>query len=116
MGGLRSAGAPRGLERQLPKWGAWPVRFVVVLGIGALAGYVGQKERNLSSGARMRVRNFYGPLEVREDASTEPYAARTLMHGTINHGSQLVDPVLKYVSTSYYGKNSGLGRAIQPVP
>ncbi|HEV2199804.1 MAG TPA: fused MFS/spermidine synthase [Bryobacteraceae bacterium] len=100
---------------KLPKLGAWPVRFVVVLGIGALAGYVGQKERNLSSGVHLRVRNFYGPLEVRDDAPTEPYAERTLMHGTINHGSQLIDPVLKYVSTSYYGKNSGLGRAIQAI-
>ena len=63
----------------------------------------------------MRVRNFYGPLDIRQDAATEAYAERTLMHGTINHGSQLVDPVLKYVSTSYYGKNSGLGRALQAV-
>lgn len=100
---------------KLPKLGAWPLRFIVVLGIGALAGYLGQKEKNLASGVHLRVRNFYGPLEVRDDAPTEPYAERTLMHGTINHGSQLIDPVLKYVSTSYYGKNSGLGRAIQAV-
>ncbi len=99
----------------LPRLGAWPVRVAIVIGIGALAGYAGQKESVLGQGVLLRVRNFYGPLEVRQDAPTEPYAERTLMHGTINHGSQLIDPVLKYVSTSYYGKNSGLGRALQAV-
>ena len=43
---------------------------------------------------------------------TEDYAERTLLHGTINHGSQLLDPVLRYVTTSYYGKRSGVGRAM----
>jgi hypothetical protein len=96
-----------------PKLGALPVRIAIVIGIGALGGYVARKEFDLNKGVLLRVRNFYGPLEVRQDAPTEPYAERTLMHGTINHGSQLVDPVLKYVSTSYYGKNSGIGRAIK---
>ena len=99
----------------LPKLGAMPVRIAIIVGIGFLAGYVGRKERELDKGVLLRVRNFYGPLDVRQDAPTEPYAERTLMHGTINHGSQLVDPVLKYVSTSYYGKNSGIGRAIKAI-
>jgi hypothetical protein len=96
-----------------PKLGPLPVRIAIVIGIGALGGYVARKETDLNKGVLLRVRNFYGPLEVRQDAPTEPYAERTLMHGTINHGSQLVDPVLKYVNTSYYGKNSGIGRAIK---
>jgi hypothetical protein len=97
---------------KLPKLGAWPVRVLIVIGIGALGGYVGRKEIDLDKGVLLRVRNFYGPLEVRQDAPTEPDAERTLMHGTINHGSQLVDPKRKYVTTSYYGKDSGVGRAI----
>ncbi len=98
-----------------PKFGVWPLRIVMVVGIGALAGYVGQKETSSAKDVLLRVRNFYGPLDIVQDAPTEPYAERTLMHGTINHGSQLIDPVLKYVSTSYYGKDSGVGRAIQAV-
>ena len=100
---------------KVPKLGPWPGRVVIVIGIGALAGYVGRQENSLGKGVLLRVRNFYGPLDIRQDAPTEPYAERTLMHGTINHGSQLVDPVLKYVSTSYYGKDSGVGRAIRAV-
>ena len=41
----------------------------------------------------LQARNFYGPLEVRDDLPTEDYAQRTLLHGTIDHGSQkLLDP------------------------
>jgi len=103
------------LSGSVPKLGAWPVRILVVIGIGALGGYVIRKEVDLDKDVLLRVRNFYGPLDVRQDAPTEPYAERTLMHGTINHGSQLVDAAMKYVTTSYYGKNSGVGRAIQAI-
>ncbi len=78
-----------------------------------LAGYFVQQEVALGKGLKLQARNFYGPLEVRDDIPTEDYAERTLLHGTINHGSQLLDPVLRYVTTSYYGKRSGVGRALQ---
>lgn len=103
------------LGASIPKLGGWPLRVVMVVGIGGLSGYVAQQENSSAKDVLLRVRNFYGPLDIRQDAPTEPYAERTLMHGTINHGSQLVDPTLKYVSTSYYGKDSGVGRAIRAV-
>ena len=99
----------------IPRWGAWLVRVALLAGVGVLAGYLIRQERALDKDVRMRVRNFYGMLEVRDDLPTKDYAERTLMHGTINHGSQLLDPVLKYVTTSYYGKRSGVGRAIGAV-
>jgi hypothetical protein len=100
---------------RLPKIGAWPLRAALLIGVGLLAGYLGKQERILAQGLRLQVRNFYGMLEVRDDIPTKDYAERTLLHGTINHGSQLLDPVLKYVTTSYYGKKSGVGRAIVAV-
>jgi hypothetical protein len=100
---------------RLPWIGAWPLRAALLLGIGLLAGYLGRQERSLAKGLRLQVRNFYGMLEVRDDLPTKDYAERTLMHGTINHGSQLLDPVLRYATTSYYGKRSGVGRAITAV-
>lgn len=99
----------------LPAWGAWLLRASLLIGVGLLAGYLGRQERALAKDVRLRVRNFYGALEVRDDLPTKDYAERTLLHGTINHGSQLLDPVLKYVTTSYYGKKSGVGRAIGAV-
>ena len=77
-----------------------------------LSGYMIRQERESTKNLVLQSRNFYGPLEVRDDPVTQDYAERTLLHGTINHGSQLRDPVLRYVTTSYYGKRSGVGRAL----
>ncbi len=97
---------------KVPKLGAWPLRTVILIAVAVLAGYFIRQERKLSKNLVLQARNFYGPLEVRDDLPTEDYAERTLLHGTINHGSQLLDPVLRYVTTSYYAKKSGVGRAM----
>jgi len=97
---------------KIPKLGAWPLRAVILVAVAVLAGYFIRQERKLSKNLVLQARNFYGPLEVRDDLPTEDYAERTLLHGTINHGSQLLDPVLRYVTTSYYAKKSGVGRAM----
>jgi len=97
---------------RLPKLGAWPVRAVIFIAVAVLAVYFNRQERRLSKNLVLQTRNFYGPLEVRDDLPTEDYAQRTLLHGTIDHGSQLLDPVLRYVTTSYYAKRSGVGRAM----
>jgi SAM-dependent methyltransferase len=97
---------------RLPKLGAWPVRAFILIAVAVLAGYFIRQERRLSKHLVLQARNFYGPLEVRDDLPTEDYAQRTLLHGTIDHGSQLLDPVLRYVTTSYYAKRSGVGRAM----
>lgn len=97
---------------RVPKLGAWPIRAVIFIAVAVLAGYFVRQERKLSKNLVLQARNFYGPLEVRDDLPTEDYAQRTLLHGTIDHGSQLQDPVLRYVTTSYYAKRSGVGRAM----
>jgi len=96
----------------LPKLGVWPLRAVILIAVAVLAGYFIRQENRLAKNLVLQARNFYGPLEVRDDLPTEDYQERTLLHGTINHGSQLLDPVLRYVTTSYYGKRSGVGRAM----
>jgi hypothetical protein len=108
--GLLAMAAIWGLP--IPKLGPWPLRAVILIGVGLLSGYLLKHERNSSKNLLLQTRNFYGPLEVKDDLPTEDYAERTLLHGTINHGSQLLDPVLRYVTTSYYGKRSGVGRAM----
>ncbi len=92
--------------------GVWFVRLLLFLGTIAVAGYLINHEHKLAKGLRVQTRNFYGVLEVRDDPLTEDYAKRTLLHGTIDHGAQLLDAVTRYVTTSYYGKRSGVGRAI----
>src|SRR6266853_468636 len=97
---------------RVPKLGSWPIRAVIFIAVAVLGGYFIRQERRLSKNLVLQARNFYGPLEVRDDLPTEDYAQRTLLHGTIDHGSQLQDPVLRYVTTSYYAKRSGVGRAM----
>jgi hypothetical protein len=101
-----------GFAARWASMGMWLVRAVLFVGTIAMAGYLFQHERTLSKDLKVQARNFYGMLEVRDDPPTQDYAERTLLHGTINHGSQLLDPVLRYVTTSYYGKRSGVGRAL----
>ena len=57
-------------------------------------------------------RNFYGVLRVQEfDQGTSNYH-RSLIHGTILHGTQYLEPNLERHATTYYTPSSGVGRAI----
>lgn len=57
-------------------------------------------------------RNFYGVLRVWETGS-DADRRRTLIHGTIMHGTQYFDPLLRRQPTTYYTATSGVGRAIE---
>jgi hypothetical protein len=97
------------------KVGRWFLRAALVLGVGVLAGYLARSEHDSQKVFRLVARNFYGVLHIRDElaASEEEYSQRTLLHGTINHGTQILDEALRYKSTSYYGVDSGVGRALR---
>ncbi len=58
-------------------------------------------------------RNFYGSLRVRESGNeVDGSKMRTLVHGTINHGSQFIAQDRQMLPTTYYGTKSGVGLAI----
>jgi SAM-dependent methyltransferase len=53
-------------------------------------------------------------LRVNDAPDTDTQTGvRRLVHGTINHGSQITDPSRRDTPTSYYGPTSGVGRAIR---
>jgi hypothetical protein len=90
-----------------------PVRIAMAVLTIALAGYLGYKKNADDRQFRMSERNFYGVLRVRDiPQSAEDTAVRRLIHGTINHGTQLLDAKRRDEPTSYYGPYSGMGRAI----
>jgi hypothetical protein len=95
--------------------GHWTLRVALLVAVALYLGVLGQEEREKETGYRLIERNFYGVLHIRDDLSTsaEEYSIRTLFHGTINHGSQILDESLRYKTTSYYGEKSGVGRAIR---
>lgn len=96
--------------------GSWrqPAPLAAAILTLALAGYLGFIIHERGGGGRVTARNFYGGLKVADataDDSDEP--VRRLTHGTITHGEQYLDPKLAGRPTTYYGPNSGVGRAIR---
>jgi hypothetical protein len=92
------------------QWAAFTSEVLVLL----LIGYLGFETRQMTSGYRLSVRNFYGALRVRDSGvPTEFDATRTLTHGTINHGEQFLNFARRDLATTYYGPNTGVGLAIR---
>jgi SAM-dependent methyltransferase len=80
-----------------------------VVMIGIIVGQVRNDRRNNV----LRIRNFYGTLHVTE-AEDGVLAAmeRTLYNGVISHGQQIFRADLSETPTTYYGRKSGVGFAI----
>jgi len=97
---------------EMPGGNAWPLRVALMIGVVVLAGYLAHQEFLNDRGDRLMARNFYGVLRVR-DVGHRHYTERVLWNGTITHGSQLLDEDLRYEMTTYYGPNSGVGRALR---
>jgi len=66
--------------------------------------------RNMQSSAILSTRDFYGALRI-----VDGPVARTMVHGTISHGTQFHDPKRHSEVTTYYAPGSGVERAIRAV-
>lgn len=91
-----------------------PIRLSLLIVVAAFAVYLGRIEKSISAGYSLTARNFYGVLRVRDEPNEGAfYGVRTLIHGTINHGTQLLTPDGGRTPTSYFGTTSGINRAIR---
>ena len=65
------------------------------------------------AGAHLIARSFYGSLRVVDslDAANQPQ--RTLVHGVVAHGVQVLSPALRHEPTGYYARLSGVGLALR---
>ena len=99
----------------------WQVRRLhpvyIVLAAGAVLAAIGcgvWAVREFYEDVIVAKRNFYGVLRVTEwgtdDASNH---RRSLIHGTILHGTQFQAPALKNQPTTYYTQTSGIGRLLE---
>jgi hypothetical protein len=90
----------------------WFRASVALLAV-AFSGYLIWRQSGESRAYTLSVRNFYGVLRVRDDPAWKGIPAqRLLIHGTINHGSQLKVPGGDRIATSYFGSGSGINRAL----
>ncbi|HJW09715.1 MAG TPA: fused MFS/spermidine synthase [Holophagaceae bacterium] len=95
-----------------PLWARRAGQLIFALGTGGLLAVVGRYDMIQGQGSLLRARNFYGALRVR-DVGEDDLRMRLLLHGTINHGGQFLDPARARIPAGYYSATSGLGRAIQ---
>ncbi|HEY6391220.1 MAG TPA: fused MFS/spermidine synthase, partial [Bryobacteraceae bacterium] len=80
----------------------------------ALAAYLSYRKHLDDKRFELSVRNFYGVLRVYDTPDTEDQTGvRELNHGTINHGTQILEDAKRRTPTSYYGPKSGIGRALR---
>ncbi len=80
----------------------------------AFAGYLVRLHTIESRAYPLSERNFYGVLRIRDDPPWKGIPPQRLMiHGTINHGSQLLIPGGDRIPTSYFGTGSGINRALR---
>jgi SAM-dependent methyltransferase len=91
--------------------------FARVLSLSLTVLMVGLIYRQVKADAASsvyRVRNFYGTLKV--DQTRNAYLSatvRNLQHGIIEHGREVFREDLIDQPTTYYGKDSGVGMAIE---
>ena len=98
-----------------------PVYFIggaIVIVLSLATGVIMGRKGSDAHGTLETSRNFYGVLRVEREESVShdhgPY--NVLVHGTIQHGTQLLDLEKRSWPTTYYGHNSGVGLAIDRHP
>jgi spermidine synthase len=60
------------------------------------------------------MRNFYSVVRTLEYQDPVPF--RSMVHGGIMHGGQLLDPEMRFRPSSYFGPTSGYGRLFASLP
>ncbi len=88
---------------------------VLALGLGAvLVWQMTDRDRRTSIQSS---RNFYGVLKIYDyNPEDETGHFKLLVNGVTNHGLQFTGPAQSTRKTTYYGENSGVGRAIGLLP
>lgn len=104
-----------------PRWTAWSLRglrlilagSVLCAGTAGVLIIVAWRYYDASRSVE-QVRTFYGVLAVTEQDKDEPSLhRRTLRHGGIIHGQQVLAPDRRGLPTTYYTGPSGISRAMR---
>ncbi|MDB5893939.1 MAG: hypothetical protein JWQ88_1470 [Rhodoferax sp.] len=91
------------------------VRMVGSLAVAVACGwFLLQQVRDEQEGTRRTARNFYGTLNSMDsiDRDHPDKSMRRLFHGSVKHGEQYLDAAHRREPTAYYGRTSGIGRAL----
>jgi hypothetical protein len=95
--------------------GAWNQRLLWIVASAAMVALVFMVRRAYEHNTSVATRNFYASLRVTQDLFSYPGdTVRTLMNGSIQHGTQIFGTdELRRTPTTYYALNSGVGLALR---
>jgi hypothetical protein len=91
----------------------WSARFFWGSMTFAMCAVLVFNVRTTRQGAVAMMRNFYGALRIQEFKAGRLLPYRTLLHGTIQHGAQYLSFPENRNPTTYYGRTSGVGLALE---
>jgi hypothetical protein len=93
----------------------WNQRLLWCVASVAMVVVTFMVRHSLGHDTTVAVRNFYASLRVTQDLFSYPgTTVRTLMNGSIQHGTQIFGTdELRQTPTTYYARNSGVGLAIE---
>ncbi len=94
-------------------WGWWATGIATAV-VGTTAWASGQAIEDQFVNTRVMMRNFYSAIRTRDAAAPTPF--RSLVHGGIMHGGQLLDQDKQLLASSYFGPTSGFGRLFAALP
>jgi hypothetical protein len=86
-------------------------RLIGLVVVGATAWFSVQGAIEYVSEMRVIKRDFYGVVRTRDRDTPVPY--RSMIHGGIVHGGQLLGPEFKNTPSDYFGPGSGYGRLFE---
>ncbi len=91
----------------------WPQRLLWSVGTALLLSLVVVLHVVYARSTLAEVRNFYGALRVKQSLyPPQAHTVRTLLHGTIEHGTQWFAADFRHTPTTYYARDSGVGLAL----
>jgi hypothetical protein len=95
-------------------WKSAPtLRLVVGTGCALLLFLVFAVHKAYLRNTLLATRNFYGSLRVEQTVTEHGDTVRTLVNGSIQHGTQIFSDDLRRVPTTYYARDSGAGLALE---
>jgi hypothetical protein len=98
-------------SREESVWVRRGLMLMLALAAGGVFAMTTRYRREAAQESLVQARNFYGALRVKEEGEGDDHM-RLLLHGTINHGGQFLKPELVREPATYYGRSSGVGRAL----
>jgi hypothetical protein len=88
-------------RRDMARWGG-------VAGATVTVVFVVRGGQDYTQGVRVMERDFYGVVRTADHPRPVPY--RSMQHGSIKHGGQLLGDSLRNTPADYFGPTSGYGR------